>query len=613
MAAQTDFERLAVLIEANTKSYENAMKKLQRDTNNAIRAANKSVASLDAQMSKLANRGKQIAGILGASFGAKAFSDLVMKASDLGDTAEKIGMTAEALQELHFAASQVGVSSEALDAGLIKMSKFISEAQRGSKEANAELKALGLNIRDFADLRPEQAFELLASKISLIEDPIQRNAALIRMLGKSGAELANLMQLGANGIETMRAKARELGIVISDEMIGRMQEAGDKIDIIKAASFAAGVGMADKFIPALDALAKLVTSEGFQTGMANIAESIGSIVKYLAEHPQLAKFMLAAGGTFAVTKSPLLALGAGAYAAHPGVDVPAPGSTGNIYMRPKAGAFDSDMFNGGVPWGGPGSSKPAGSGLPGGKYTPPPSGDQVAKADAMKKRYEDMTRQIELQTRALYETDRQKAIDENVTRLGADATDEMKSKIAALTGELYDAKMAQEALNSVMNLFGDQAMDALDALIFQGKSLNEVFGNVLQTLAKAAIQATLLGSGPLAGLFGTTSPTSGGVGGVLGSLFSALIPRAAGGKLNPGNPYLVGENGPEVINPGSVGMIRPLGALGGANDNSAPVININFMNGAKGNQEIEGLVAKGVNRGLGNYSKSQARARKLNG
>ncbi len=53
----------------------------------------------------------------------------------------------------------------------------------------------------------------------------------------------------------------------------------------------------------------------------------------------------------------------------------------------------------------------------------------------------------------------------------------------------------------------------------------------------------------------------------LTSVASALLPiggaRAAGGPVDAGTPYLVGEQGPELFVPGASGAIAPNAALGG--------------------------------------------------
>ena len=64
--------------------------------------------------------------------------------------------------------------------------------------------------------------------------------------------------------------------------------------------------------------------------------------------------------------------------------------------------------------------------------------------------------------------------------------------------------------------------DAVSDLVVEGRSAAEVFENLTKSIAKAAIQAALMGTGPLGGMFGMAAPQGGGAGGIIGTLFSAF-------------------------------------------------------------------------------------------
>lgn len=83
---------------------------------------------------------------------------------------------------------------------------------------------------------------------------------------------------------------------------------------------------------------------------------------------------------------------------------------------------------------------------------------------------------------------------------------------------------------------------------------NAALDRFLGSLTDAALQATLLGSGPLAGLFGTATAV-GGAGGILGALFGGIFGREGGGGVSKGTPYIVGEKRPELFIPETAGRI----------------------------------------------------------
>lgn len=127
----------------------------------------------------------------------------------------------------------------------------------------------------------------------------------------------------------------------------------------------------------------------------------------------------------------------------------------------------------------------------------------------------------------------------------ADAAEEQ----LRLDQELYDSKME----------LASATMDAFDAIIIGGEKASDVIKDLAMNLLRAAVQASLFGSGPFASLFGTASS-----GGILGGLLGKPQPRAGGGHVNAGQPYMVGEKRPELFVPSQSGSIVP--RIGGGNN-----------------------------------------------
>ena len=132
-------------------------------------------------------------------------------------------------------------------------------------------------------------------------------------------------------------------------------------------------------------------------------------------------------------------------------------------------------------------------------------------------------------------------------------------------------------------------------LITGATSLKESIGSVIARLGELALtrgfETLLSGIG-----FGT---------GPLGQIASLFLPtpRAGGGPVMAGMPYLVGERGPELIVPRAPGRVIPNHALGGAagQGSAAPVAITVQVTGARGNAEIRQMVEAGVTQGLRAY------------
>jgi phage-related minor tail protein len=129
----------------------------------------------------------------------------------------------------------------------------------------------------------------------------------------------------------------------------------------------------------------------------------------------------------------------------------------------------------------------------------------------------------------------------------------------------------------------DAAADALSAFVggpVQSATasietaVTRSFSSVENTIARAAISGKAsmddMITSILAGFdrIATTQFIVKPIESVLTSIAGAILPvggaRAAGGPVDAGTPYLVGEQGPELFTPGASGSIAPNSALGGA-------------------------------------------------
>ena len=107
--------------------------------------------------------------------------------------------------------------------------------------------------------------------------------------------------------------------------------------------------------------------------------------------------------------------------------------------------------------------------------------------------------------------------------------DTLASAYAAAKVKLDEAEQAQRQAAEAQRYLGSAMTDAVSDLVIEGRSAAEVFENLTKSLAKAALQAALMGSGPLGGMFGSAAPQGGGAGGIIGALFSAAASSFGGG------------------------------------------------------------------------------------
>ena len=126
--------------------------------------------------------------------------------------------------------------------------------------------------------------------------------------------------------------------------------------------------------------------------------------------------------------------------------------------------------------------------------------------------------------------------------------DAIEQEIEATEKLNQEMSSSEELARGVADIFANSMKDAVTGLIDGTKSLNDVLSDML---------------GKLADLFLNMAFSMAGDG--LGNLFTDLIkPRAMGGPVNAGEPYLVGEKGPELMVPGASGSVVPNDAFSAA-------------------------------------------------
>jgi lambda family phage tail tape measure protein len=167
--------------------------------------------------------------------GLAALVDRSISAADaIGETASKIGIGVEALQELRFAASLAGVEQRTLDMALQRFVRRVAEAANGTGEAKDALAQLGIALRDQSGSlrRSEDLLGEVADAFARIEDPAERVRLAFKLFDSEGVALVNLLQEGSGALEQMRERARNLGIVLDEHLVRDAGRARDELDTL---------------------------------------------------------------------------------------------------------------------------------------------------------------------------------------------------------------------------------------------------------------------------------------------------------------------------------------------------------------------------------------------
>lgn len=157
-------------------------------------------------------------------------------ANGTADTADKwdklslrTGIAVEELQRWGYAAGQSGADIGKLEVGMKKLSDTMIDAQNGSKISADAYKNLGISMEELSAMTPEQAFERVMNSLADMEDGALKNSIGNDLLGKSFTELKPLLAEGSGGMQDLKNRADELGIVMSEDAVGAGVVFGDTL------------------------------------------------------------------------------------------------------------------------------------------------------------------------------------------------------------------------------------------------------------------------------------------------------------------------------------------------------------------------------------------------
>jgi predicted transcriptional regulator len=225
--------------------------KFETDTKRAECRAAQMAKNIDKSISAVGTALASAAAVGFAAF-AVGIKSAVDAADEMGKVAQKIGVTVESLSALSFAASQSEVDVGQLQKALAKVSVDLVQN-------NSDLKALGITATT-----SDQALVQLSDIFASMPDGLQKTALAAKLFGERiGPDLIPLLNLGSRGINDLKARAEELGIVISSEMARDADAFNDSMDEVKAAMQGAFLKLAQDLLPEMKGFANYMASPDF--------------------------------------------------------------------------------------------------------------------------------------------------------------------------------------------------------------------------------------------------------------------------------------------------------------------------------------------------------------
>ena len=235
-------EQLNVILSAKDKQFAKAMqdnaKRVERFSKRSQKGLGKTTKSFN-KMSKAAKG--LVAALAGAALvaGAKKLVDKVKQVTaeldEIGKMADNIGLSTDALQELRTIAESSGMTFQEFTKGFAKFSVSVGEAATGTGEAVQAFKTLGIRLTTAsgATKNAEALFNELSDALKDVKNDSDKASIAADLFGqKVGIKMLNLLRNGSAGMAKMRREARELGIVIDEDLIRSAEDAQTKLDLM---------------------------------------------------------------------------------------------------------------------------------------------------------------------------------------------------------------------------------------------------------------------------------------------------------------------------------------------------------------------------------------------
>lgn len=253
----------------------------QRGLQRAASNLQKNVAKMRDRLRSLGRPIKFLTGALGL-LGGVTFTALIRSTLEsvdaLAKQADRLGVSTEALTGYRLAANLAGASNEDLLKGIEKLNRNVGDVASGlateSSTVARAFQSIGVSANELKSMRPEEAFELVLQRLSEIPDAATRTSASMAILGRSGANLGNLIKGGAEGLRAAKEEALALGTAVSRFDAAKIEMANDATTRLKGAFAGFANQLTVQLAPILTAIADKITSMAVEAGgFGNVIEN----------------------------------------------------------------------------------------------------------------------------------------------------------------------------------------------------------------------------------------------------------------------------------------------------------------------------------------------------
>ena len=164
-----------------------------------------------------------LAGLAGVAISGAQWAD------NLAQTAQQTGLSTDALQKMQYAAELVDVPLETIVGAVRKMKGHLDDNEATWDRLGVKVKDQSGDYRDI-----ESIFFDVVRALGQIENETERDKLAMDLFGRSADELAGIIDDGGKKLRELGREAEDLGIVVPEEDIEKLNQLSDALERMKA-------------------------------------------------------------------------------------------------------------------------------------------------------------------------------------------------------------------------------------------------------------------------------------------------------------------------------------------------------------------------------------------
>jgi hypothetical protein len=178
---------------------------------------------------------------------------VIAEGDRIGDSADRLGITARAYQEWQYVAEQTGTSIETVGRAFPVLARNMLAGGHGATSAAGAFHELGVATRDAEGhaRSQEDVFGDVIGALSRVTNQTQQAAIAQRIFGRSGAELLPLIRQAPGEVDRLRRRFQELGGGLSGDVVENADAADQALRDVDVAVGGLRSELVAQFLPSV--------------------------------------------------------------------------------------------------------------------------------------------------------------------------------------------------------------------------------------------------------------------------------------------------------------------------------------------------------------------------